>query len=134
MCAHADAKHFPALDFKVKRQEVSIDSDDSSDDELQASDINEHSSEDANDADMAVGVHSMDAVDALHVHQSSNPDGHKVVDTAQLAEVVEMVNIYPDYLLHGAGLQLLKLCMAMWSAEPEARPSLENVVEELAAI
>lgn len=46
----------------------------------------------------------------------------------------DMVYVYPQYLLQGSGLQLLKLCMAMWSADPGDRPTCEAILEELATL
>jgi len=53
---------------------------------------------------------------------------------AQVAEDPEMVSVYPEYLLHGVGLQLLRLCMAMWSLDPDARPTWKDVLEQLDGI
>ena len=53
---------------------------------------------------------------------------------AQVAEDPDMVSVYPEYLLHGVGLQLLRLCMAMWSLDPEARPTWKDIVDQLNGI
>ena len=159
----ADAKCIPALDFKVRRQEVSIDGDE---DSLHAdtSPVDSHASdsvEHMDHADMAVSGDSpsnsamsnkiddgsgtveadishrhvgvgVDMTEPQRLHTDSGcltPQQLRV--EAKLAEDPEMVSVYPEYLLHGVGLQLLRLCMAMWSLDPEARPTWKDILEQL---
>lgn len=46
----------------------------------------------------------------------------------------DMVHLYPDYLLTSTGLKLLELCMAMWARDPGARPSCQDISQQLAAL
>ncbi len=162
----ADAKCFPALDFKVRQQGVSIDGDedsyhaDVSPADSHASDAVEH----MDHADVAVRDDSLfnsamssntDAgsgiveADVIHRHTgvgdsiSDPPRLHADSEgltpqqlrvEAQVAEDPDMVSVYPEYLLHGVGLQLLRLCMAMWSSDPDARPTWKDVLEQLSGI
>ncbi len=161
----ADAKCFPALDFKVRRQEVSIDGDedshhaDRSPTDSHASDAVEHMEH----ADVAVSGDSLSnsamssktdqgsgtvEADIIHrhmgmgdgitepqrLHADSGCSTLQLRVEAQVAEDPDMVSVYPEYLLHGVGLQLLRLCMAMWSSEPEARPTWKDILEQLNGI
>lgn len=166
MLGCADAKCFPALDFKVRRQELSIDDDedshhaDMSPADSHASDTLEH----VDHADVAVSGESLS--NAAMSHKTDDGSGTVEADIfdrhmgvgdsmtepqrlhmdsgcstfqqlrveAQVAEDPDMVSMYPEYLLHGAGLQLLRLCMAMWSLDPEARPTWKDVLEQLDGI
>ena len=51
-----------------------------------------------------------------------------------VADNMDMVHVYPEYLLSGVGLNLLQLCMAMWSPDAGARPTCEDILHNLAAI
>ncbi|DBA79548.1 TPA: hypothetical protein ACH3X1_008249 [Trebouxia sp. C0004] len=161
----ANAKCFPALDFKVRRQEVSVDGDedshhaDRSPADSHASDIIEL----VDHADLAVSGDSLSSAvmsiktdhgsgaietDILHRHTDMRDNITEPqrlhTDTgcstlqlrveAQCAEDPDMVSVYPEYLLHGVGLQLLRLCMAMWSLDPQARPTWKDVLEQLNGI
>ena len=161
----ADAKCFPALDFKVRRQEVSVGGDedshhaDISPADSHASDTVEH----MDPADVAVSGDSPSSsamssktdqgsgtveADVIHRHMgvgaSMTEPQRLLTDTgcstiqlrveAQIAEDPDMVSVYPEYLLHGVGLQLLRLCMAMWSLDPKARPTWKEVLEQVSGI
>ena len=58
----------------------------------------------------------------------------QAIDESNLVDDVDMVHLYPEYLLHGVGLKLLQLCMAMWARDPRARPSCEDILEQLAVL
>ena len=160
----ADAKCFPALDFKVRRQEVSIDGDEDSHG-ADRSPTHSHASDDVehmDHADVAVSGDSGDLsktdmsnktdhgsasveADIIHKHMgvgdSMTEPQRLHTDTgcstlqlsveAQVAEDLDMMSVYPEYLLHGVGLQLLRLCMAMWSLDPQARPAWKDILEQL---
>lgn len=164
----ADAKSFPALDRKVRRQEVSVSDADSSHAD---SDVSESHSSHADSDGMTVSatsLHSManqlqhlsDAEDANSVtgidgvHQdgktgmSEPQDAHQAdgvstlqsrlqidfVSQSTTGDDTDMVSVYPEYLLHGEGLQLLQLCMAMWSPDPAARPTWGCILDQLNSI
>ncbi len=162
----ADAKCFPALDFKVRRQEVSIDGDDDSH-HADISPADSHASDAVEHMDHAVVAVSGDSLsnsamsskadhgsgtfeaDIIHRHMGvgdsmtepqrlQTDSGCSALQQlrveAQVAEDPEMVSVYPEYLLHGVGLQLLRLCMAMWSLDPDARPTWKDVLEQLDGI
>ena len=64
-------------------------------------------------------------------HDALEEHGNSLQANAESTEDIEMVYAYPECLLQGPGLQLLQLCMAMWSTKPEARPSWEAVLDWL---
>ena len=160
----ADAKCFPALDFKVRRQEVSINDADSSHAD---SDVTDSQSSHAGSDGMTVSAnshHSMahriqDVADAESansvigidgMHQDGQTGASKsqadIASTLQSrlqtgvmsqsgdSDDTDMVSVYPEYLLHGEGLQLLQLCMAMWSPDPAARPTWRCILDTLNSI
>ena len=162
----ADAKCFSALDFKVRRQEVSIDGDEDSH-HADTSPAASHASDTVelvDHADVAVSGdslfnaamssktdHGSGTVEADISHRHTGVgDGmtepqrlhtdsggstlQQLRMEAQVAEDPDMVSVYPEYLLHGVGLQLLRLCMAMWSLDPEARPTWKDILEHLNGI
>ena len=164
----ADAKCFPALDFKVRRQEVSINDADSSHADSDVSDshsshadsggmtvsANSHHSltdklqdlSDAEDANSVIGIDGMhpdgktDASEPQEDCQAgdvSTLQSHLqtgVVSQSGSGDDTDMVSVYPEYLLHGEGLQLLQLCMAMWSPDPAARPTWGCILDRLNSI
>lgn len=164
----ADAKCFPALDFKVRRQEVSINDADSSHAD---SDVTDSHSSHADSDGMTVSAtshHSMadeiqdvanaeidnsvTGIDGMHYNGETGttepPDGQKTDDVSTLqnhlqegsvsqsgaGDDTDMVSVYPEYLLHGEGLQLLQLCMTMWSPDPAARPTWGRILDRLNSI
>lgn len=162
---HADAMSYPALDFQVRRPEISIDDNDSCnnsyapdmsqaghDDDVMASGSNGSEATSLNDEAVSQASHAdtvgdylsetdqNNSVDRVIDHQISDcQSSHvraesEVGEGMEIGEGVEMVPIYPEYLLHGAGLKLLELCLAMWSADPKARPTWEGVLDRLASI
>ena len=58
----------------------------------------------------------------------------QAVDESHPADDADMVHLYPEYLLSGIGLKLLELCMAMWARDPRARPSCQDILQQLAAL
>lgn len=56
------------------------------------------------------------------------------VEESHAVDDADMIHLYPDYLLNGTGLKLLELCMAMWARDPGARPSCQDISQQLAAL
>lgn len=67
---------------------------------------------------------------ALHADCSAVQD----MEESHAVDDADMVHLYPDYLLSGTGLKLLELCMAMWARDPGARPSCQDISQQLAAM
>lgn len=168
----ADARRVAALDCKTIRQEVSIDSDDSSaelsmesscmssaaslapavdeEEENLAGPVSTASQQKQPDAAVAVDQSAINfgsqnkeqmlqavligSADANGSDKFGHNHSSTVADEAENMNDVDMVHLYPEYLLSGVGLELLQLCMAMWSADPGARPSCEDIQERLATI
>lgn len=146
------------LDSKIQRQEVSLDLEDSSTESSLGSNsipgsaslaasTDEDEIKEGQDSHTAGSSHSHQSkpgsVDTAAVNDTSagaegsldagcSPD--QAVDESHPAEDVEMVHLYPEYLLSGTGLKLLELCQAMWARDPEARPSCEDILKQLAEL
>lgn len=161
---HAGAASVKPLDSKIRRQEVSLDLDDSSDSSMNSMSSSATSSlaptndgEEGQDG-RSNSCHSMpgsvddsgEAAGAAAVHDdlandtgiSADKDGNQdalcstnqALEEAHPADDADMVHVYPEYLLSGTGLKLLELCMAMWARDPRARPSCGDIVERLAEL
>lgn len=158
---HAGAATVAPLDSKIQRQEVSLDLDDSSSDSslgsssmpgspsIASADDENSERQEHQDSQSAGSSHSSQSKpgsveDTAAVHDSSagaegsldaggSPD--QAVDESHPAEEVDMVHVYPEYLLSSTtGLKLLQLCQAMWARDPEARPSCEDILMQLAEL
>lgn len=146
------------LDSKIQRQEVSLDLEDTSTESSLGSSSTPGSSSIASADEDDDGKEDQDShsagssysyqsrpgsVDTAAVHDVSagaegsldaacSPD--EAGDDSHPAEDADMVHVYPEYLLSSTGLKLLELCQAMWAREPEARPSCEDILAQLAEL
>ena len=155
---HAGAATVAPLDSKIQRQEVSLDLEDSStESSLGSNSIPESPSMVSADKDGEKADHNSHIAGSSHSYQSKPGSVHtaavhdvsagaegsldtgcspdQAVDESQPAEDVDMVHLYPEYLLSSTkGLKLLQLCQAMWARDPEARPSCEDILMQLAEL
>lgn len=165
---HSGAAIVQPLDSKIRRQEVSLDLDDSTDSSMNSMSLSATSSlAPTNDGDgdhkegqdgmsdscqsMPESVdHSIEAAGTAAVHRDgandtgilADIDGsqdaicitNQALEGSNPADDADMVHLYPEYLLSGTGLKLLELCMAMWARDPAARPSCEDILEQLAEL
>ena len=85
-------------------------------------------------ADCIGNQSTLGKVDPLDSPDASCSSAEQAVNGSHPADDADMVHLYPDYLLSSTGLKLLQLCMAMWARDPEARPSCQNILQQLAAL
>lgn len=159
---HSGAATVAPLDSKVHRQEINLELEESSSETVLSSNsrssissaaaepaVNEHNGSDSclSEAEFVaapdIAAGHADCIDTQGtkgwVNSDDNPDaGRSNTDQAvhglHPADDADMVYLYPEYLLSGTGLMLLELCVAMWARDPEARPSCQDILEQLAVL